>query len=350
MELALYHPIHGYYESTDSQKIGKWGDFVTSISVGDLFGLLLCEQLVQWTEDLALESPKWVEAGAHDGRLARDILNHCQNHHPKTYKTITYHILEPSITQRQHQETLLESHPDKIRWTQSWEDHQQKSVSGVIFSNELIDAFPVDRIRWNAFSRQWQVCGITVNDGNLEWCLMPQSCGRSSPTVFSEVSDELFDHLPDGFTTEISPTAVNWWQQAASKIGNGYLMTIDYALTAPEFFAPHRHQGTLRAYSRHHQNPDLLANPGRQDLTSHVNYTAVQEAGELAGLETVGILSQERFLTNIFQCLLKNDRLSSLMTPSRVRQFQSLVHPYHFGRSFSVLIQRRLPSTAQRNE
>ncbi len=339
MELALYHPGCGYYETKG--RIGKSGDFMTNVSVGNLFGGLICEQLRQWTEEQTHECLHWVEAGAHDGQLAGDILDHCQNHHPETYKAIDYRIIEPSETRRRCQEHQLERHSSKVQWSLSWEAHRRNSISGVIFSNELLDAFPVERLCWDAAKRQWRQWGVSLQDGDLHWCLLSEPLPQSALGFSRQLPAALFEHLPDGFTTELGAAANHWWRQAAARLAAGYLFTIDYGLSAPEFFAPHRHQGTLRAYSRHRQSLNLLENPGQQDLTSHVNFTTLQETGESEGLETVALQSQEQFLTGIFKCLLKNGRQAAISAPSRIRQFQSLTHPDHFGRSFSVLIQRR---------
>ena len=342
MELALYHPLHGYYEAEG--RIGKSGDFITSVSVGDLFGALLCEQLRRWTKEQGGGCPFWVESGAHDGQLACDILDYCQRRHPQTYERVRYLIVEPSETRRRRQERRLERHSSKMQWIKSWGECRPNSISGVIFSNELLDAFPVERICWDAANRIWRRWGVTAKDGNLHWCILPEPFSSLAPGFGGEFSEEIFEHLPDGFTTEVGVAASHWWRQAADRLAGGYLFTIDYGLAAQEFFAPCRRRGTLRAYSRHRQTLNLLENPGQQDLTGHVNYTALLEAGQSKGLETVGIQPQEKFLMDILRHLSKDERLADILTPSRIRQLQSLVHPDHFGRAFSVLIQKRPPN------
>ena len=339
MELALYHPLHGYYETEG--RIGKSGDFITSVSAGDLFGALLCEQLRQWTEEQGDKCSLWVEAGAHDGQLACDILDHCQKCHPPTYERVGYRIVEPSETRKHRQERQLERHSSKVRWMKSWKECRQNSISGVIFSNELLDAFPVERVCWDAVNRIWRRWGVSVKDGNLHWCILPEPFAEPATDFGWELPEEISEHLPDGFTTEIGVAAAHWWGQAACRLAEGYLFTIDYGLTDQELFAPCRRQGTLRAYSRHRQSWNLLENPGQQDLTSHVNYTTLLETGQSKGLETVGIQFQEKFLMGILRRLSTDGRLQDILTPPKIRQLQSLVHPDHFGRSFSVLIQKR---------
>src|SRR5262249_40025039 len=147
--------------------------------------------------------------------------------------------------------------------------------------------------------------------------------------------------LPDGFTTELSPAALDWWRAAAMALQRGWLLTLDYGLTAEQFLSPERAQGTLRAYSRHRLGAHLFAHPRAQDLTAHVNLTALQEAGEAAGLKTEGVVAQGAFLTRIAEAGWSDHDGLREWTPARRRQFQTLTHPEHFGRQFKLLIQTR---------
>jgi SAM-dependent MidA family methyltransferase len=146
--------------------------------------------------------------------------------------------------------------------------------------------------------------------------------------------------LPDGYTIETSPAAENWWREAAGVLARGKLLAIDYGFTAAEMFSPARTRGTLRAYSQHHVTDDLLANPGGQDLTTHVNFSAIQKAGEDAGLTTEFFGSQAKFLVDILATAEKNNSFGQ-WNAKQTRQFQTLTHPEHLGRAFRVLIQSR---------
>jgi SAM-dependent MidA family methyltransferase len=146
--------------------------------------------------------------------------------------------------------------------------------------------------------------------------------------------------LPDGFSTEVCTAAVDWWLEAATALKRGWLLTLDYGLAAEQFISPERAEGTLRAYGRHQQSPDLLARPGEQDLTAHVNLTALQKAGESAGLKTEGVVAQGEFLTRIAQTTWIDESGFADWTATRTRQFQTLTHPEHLGR-FKLLIQTR---------
>jgi SAM-dependent MidA family methyltransferase len=149
---------------------------------------------------------------------------------------------------------------------------------------------------------------------------------------------ELLEVLPDGYIIESSPAAESWWREAAGILQHGKLLAIDYGFTADEMFSPARTHGTLRAYFRHHVTDDLLANPGGQDLTAHVNFTAIQKAGEAAGLKTDSFCTQPQFLTRILQKAVTEKSFARL-DAKQVRQFQTLTHPEHLGRAFRVLVQ-----------
>jgi len=343
MEMALYHPVYGYYVC-DLDSVGRGGDFVTSVSCGDLFGSLLCEQFLDWSSELsAFEKgvSSWTEVGAHDGQLAKDILTYCSESHPDRYQGLQYEIIEPSNSRMEAQRDLLSDHLPKVRWRRSWKEFSPRSVRGVIFSNELLDAFPVDRISWDAVRKTWFLWSVTFMNGELAWIRTPPSCSLRRQDFINSLPEELLTHLPDGFTTELGTAACDWWRDAANCLDRGRLLAIDYGLRREDFFAPHRHEGTLRAYSKHRQNTNLLQNPGKQDLTSHVNFSAIESTGESVGLTSVGLESQESFLTKILQRLVERTPDSPFLNPKRIRQLQSLIHPSHFGRSFSVLVQKR---------
>jgi SAM-dependent MidA family methyltransferase len=156
------------------------------------------------------------------------------------------------------------------------------------------------------------------------------------------IGSDLPDVLPDGFTVEISPAAEQWWREATSVLECGRLVTFDYGLTADELFAPERKEGTTRAYSHHRSGGDVLAHPGERDITAHVNFTAIQSAGESAGLRTDAFLTQGQFLTGIASRVWRDGASFGEWTPERTRQFQTLTHPEHLGRSFRVLVQSRI--------
>ena len=348
MELALYHPRHGYYETTASF-IGKTGDFFTSVSVSALFGELLAFQFARWMEADQQATPRTsaafqlVEAGAHDGHLAADILTWLQQHRPALFNVLDYWIVEPSERRRARQEEKLDEFAPRVRWLSEMSgphtNSESAKVRGIIFANELLDAMPLHRLGWDASNHAWFEWGIGVEGNGFVWRRMPLSSEAES--MAPQLSVELGAVLPDGFITEVCPLANRWWRNAARWLRRGRLLAIDYGLTEEELFVPHRAQGTLRAYSRHHLANDLLAQPGKQDLTAHVNFSALQKIGERMGLKTEDLSTQSQFLVPIFALAQKGDAEPGELTPERARQFQTLTHPEHLGRSFRVLVQRR---------
>ena len=196
--------------------------------------------------------------------------------------------------------------------------------------------------RWATLQFVWKKLPLTKERGQPA-PVRDARVARSALRVanWPELPAELMAVLPDGFTTEICPAAAEWWRQAAVALKRGWLLTLDYGLTAEQFLGPERAHGTLRAYSRHQPSADLLARPGEQDLTAHVNLTALQEAGESAGLKTEGVFAQGEFLTRIVQANWQDKSGLAEWTPARTRQFQTLTHPEHLGRRFKLLLQTR---------
>jgi SAM-dependent MidA family methyltransferase len=341
MELALYCPDYGYYQ-TKKDNPGRRGDFFTSVSTGELFGELLAFQFAEWLESEAgsqKSEVRVVEAGAHDGTLAKDILNWLQLARPGLFNRIQYCIVEPSARRRIWQREKLEKFATQVQWFADLQAFslvtRHSPLPGVIFSNELLDAMPVHRFGWDAAAKKWFEWGVALEGEKFAWAKIPDSQLRIPN---SELPSALRAVLPDGYTVEISPAAENWWREAANVLEQGRLLTIDYGLTADELFSPSRPRGTLRAYFRHHVAEDILANVGEQDLTAHVNFSAIQAAGESAGLMTESFSTQAQFLTRILDEAVK-DKSFGGWTASRTRQFQTLTHPEHLGRAFRVLVQ-----------
>jgi len=346
MELALYCPVCGYYEK-EADSVGRRGDYYTSVSTGSLFGELLAFQFADWLERLKTQHSALtiVEAGAHNGQLAQDILSWLQTWRPALFETIEYWIIEPSSRRQGWQAERLEKLAARVRWLADLETaatrnsqlvSQDPKLSGIVFANELLDAMPVRRLGWNAKERRWFEWGVAVAGRRFVWAKLEI---RNSKLETPNLPSALLDILPDGFTTEISPAAESWWRAAAGRLRAGRLLTLDYGLAMEEFFAPSRREGTLRAYHRHHLAGDLLANAGEQDLTAHINFTALQAAGEAAGLKTEALVTQAGFLTGIAGRIWKAPSAFGEWTAARARQFQTLTHPEHLGLAFRVLIQ-----------
>jgi SAM-dependent MidA family methyltransferase len=364
MEMALYCPVYGYYEK-ERDIIGTRGDFYTSPAVGQLFGQLLSLKFADWIEEnqqsKSPQSPaksearssqpavQIIEAGAHRGQLAADILKWMRTARPELFEHLEYCIVEPSPRRCEWQRSTLKEFAQTTKWFRDLSELSPESHGGsathraepfrILFCNELLDAMPVHRLGWDAGRKQWFEWGVASQNGQFAWTRMELNGeqGFQSPTVQAALQEV----LPDGFTTEICPTAVNWWRQAAAIVKTGKLVAIDYGLTAEELFVPERVHGTLRGYREHQLTTEVLENPVEQDLTAHVNFSAIREAGESAGLVTEAFVAQEQFLGAIVAQIVKGEARFGEWTPSHTRQFRTLTHPDLMGHSFKVLIQSR---------
>ncbi|MBF2007885.1 MAG: class I SAM-dependent methyltransferase [Chlorogloeopsis fritschii C42_A2020_084] len=375
MDLVLYHPEYGYY-STQAVNIGKQGDFFTSVHLGSDFGELLAEQFAQMWEILGQPVPfSLVEMGAGQGHLALDILKYVQQRYPDFFAALEYVIVEKSPALRQTQQERLQDF--KLRWC-SLEDIPNNSITGCFFSNELVDALPVHRLIVEA----GQVREIYVtteeegrrNSGQGERG-HPDAGTRGhgdtgnvfdrfspSPTSpFVEVTGELstpklaeyFDLVgiqftenvyPEGYRSEINLAALNWLGVVADRLQRGYVLTVDYGYPASSYYNPRRSQGTLQCYWRHQRHHNPYINVGQQDITAHVDFTALERWGEGCGLNKVSFTRQELFL----MMLGLGDRIASLShTEKSISQMlrrrdalHQLVDPLGLG-GFGVLLQSK---------
>jgi SAM-dependent MidA family methyltransferase len=342
MELALYCPEYGYYEK-DSYSPGRDGDFYTSVSVGSLFGELLAFQFDSWhTQANATEPLQLVETGAHDGALAIDILNWFQKYRAQIFERLEYCILESSLRRQIIQGGKLQNFAEKVCWQTDIDSlpRSDKNSFRIIFSNEFLDALPVHRLGWDAQRRQWFEWGVKASDGKFVWgqmALEPSTIADAAELI--PTNKQLLTALPDQFSIEICPAAIKWWRRAAGNLGKGKLLTFDYGFCHEDLLSPARTDGTLRAYYKHRLSSDILAQPGEQDLTAHVNLSALQEAGEAQGLVTDCFMSQERFLGEIAARAISDPAKFGNWTAQRTRQLQTLTHPEFFGNRFRVLVQ-----------
>lgn len=351
MALALYHPDYGYYGS-GQVAIGAEGDFFTSSSLGPDFGELLAEQLAEiW---LILDRPEAfqvVEMGAGLGDLAMDILNYWQSNHPDLLQNVEYSIIEESssliTTQQEKLQPWLENGIN-LTW-KNWSDLPNHSVTGCFFSNELIDAFPVHQVIWQ--DHQLQEIYIGENQGNLIEIIAELSTSKLL-NYFQQLQINLDSgDYPEGYRTEINLQAFDWLNRVSQKLKQGYLLTIDYGYSAQKYYHPQRSQGTLQCYYQHRYHADPLVNLGFQDITTHVNFTALENHGQLMGLETLGFTQQGLFLMG----LGLGDRLVELSTGKfnfaeifkRRDALHQLIDPTGLGK-FGVLLQGKGLTSVQK--
>ncbi|BAZ43827.1 hypothetical protein NIES4102_08290 [Chondrocystis sp. NIES-4102] len=339
MDLVLYHQEYGYY-NCGAVNIGAKGDFFTSASLGKDFGELLAIQIQQMWQNIGSPNPFYlVEMGAGNGELAQDILNYLQNNNPSLIAVLEYIIVERSQLLKQRQQEILAALGEiNISW-RTWTEIADNSITGCFISNELVDAFPVHLITKQG---ELQEVYLTIKEEQITQTVAPLSTARIIEYFDLIGINLLTEKYSENYQTEVNLQALEWLATVAKKLQRGYILTIDYGYTAEKYYSPARNQGTLQCYyqHRHHNNP--YVNLGYQDLTAHVNFTALQRQGELHNLETLGFTQQGLFL----MALGCSDRLNELSTGKyniaeifqRRNALHQLIDPTGLG-GFGVLIQ-----------
>lgn len=321
MNLALYHPEHGYY-GPGPRRIGRSGDFYTAVSVGPLYGRLLAE-LARKVGDALGRPPDFtiIEQAAHDGQLAEDILAHTD---------AAYRIVEPNPRYQAVQRRRLAAHGDRVRWVDRLEE--LPAAPALFVCNELPDAMPLHRLQWDG--QAWQESFVRAAGDAFAFTPGP----LSSPALAREAA-RLPTHLPAGYTTEVNLAALDWMAELAAAPFHGAIFIADYGLDQDELYSPERSSGTLRRYHAHQTDDRVLEQLGECDLTSHVNFTRLIETGEAAGLRLRHYGHQGRFLGQLGLDWLRTleGRPPDAATQALLRQYQSLTHPAFMGRSFRVL-------------
>lgn len=359
MELALYHPQHGYYAAHSSQ-LGRGGDFVTSAHMGNDFAELLAEQFVDIWQRLGQPQPfQLVEMGPGQGLLADAILAHLQKHAPNCLAAVHYTLVETSAALKSAQQMQLacwEAAQVSLTW-KSLADIPTDSITGCFFSNELVDAFPVHRVTLTASGLQEQYVTLSDHADRPFEIVLGAPSTPALANYFERVGIDLAcPPYPIGFTTEVNLAALDWMSQLAQKLHRGYVLTIDYGYSADRYYSPARSQGTLQCYIQHAHHDDPLVNVGQQDITAHVDFTALAQQGEQYGLETLGQTPQGLFLMalglgdrlNELAQIQETDRATLRYALQRRETLHQLMNPMGLG-NFTVLIQGKgLANSAQR--
>jgi SAM-dependent MidA family methyltransferase len=355
MDLVLYHPEQGYY-ATGAVNIGSEGDFFTSPHLANDFGELLAEQFAEMWEILGCPSPfTLVEMGAGQGLLAADLLGYLQRRHPDCFEVLEYIIIEKSAGLIVQQQRFLEKFKFPVRWS-SLEEIAENSITGCFFSNELVDALPVHQVVVE--DRQLQEVYVTISN-TVDGINFGEFIDALSTPQLSQYFDFVGIDLTsgayqNGYRTEVNLAALEWLNTVANRLHQGFLLTIDYGYPAARYYQSARDQGTLQCYlqHQHHDNPYLYV--GHQDITAHVDFTALERQGELSGLRNVGFTQQGLFL----MALGLGDRLTALscydssrgevdasakdvmVIMQRREALHQLINPMGIG-GFGVLIQSK---------
>ena len=365
MEMALYHPGLGYYSSPHTT-IGRDGDFYTSPHLHEVFGAMIGKQLMEmW---MIMGRPACfhsVEIGAGAGYLCRDIFDYLlkpsEDPSPGQDKidflnSLRYVIVEPYDHFQERQKGLLDNllknppsppfskvgnktieplHIPKgrehfISWVRSL--NELNDISGCIFSNELLDAFPVHLVQMDNGLKEVYV---TYNDGKFE-----EKLDEISTDGIARYFSQSHIELQTGYRTEINLRIRKWFEDINTALTQGFILTIDYGYTAREYYSDDRTKGTLLCYHRHLFNENPYQNIGEQDITAHVNYSSLKQWGEELGIKTIGYCPQGTFLVAAgIDEVITELYSGSPDYLSEISKIKGLIVPQGMGESHSVMIQ-----------
>ncbi len=327
MELALYAPRLGYY-TAGAQKFGAEGDFVTAPEVSDLFGRCLARQCVPV---MAAVGDSVLEIGAGSGALALSVLNELRrlDRLPQQYL-----IVEPSPDLQQRQRRALASDEEllaRVAWLSRWPER----FRGVVLANEVLDAMPCERFRVTRAGFE-QSCVAEAADG-FQWSWRPAP--SSLRAALEHVQEQLSESLPVGYTSELSLWLAPWFNALAQSLDAGLVLLIDYGYPRRERYHPQRDSGTLMCHYRHRAHTDPLILAGLQDITAFVDFSAVAEAADEAGLEVAGYTSQAQFLigAGLTELLAQSDPSDLRAHLELTGQAKLLTLPGEMGERFKVM-------------
>ena len=329
MDAALYAPGLGYY-SGGAKKFGFEGDFVTASEISPLFSQTIARQVKQVLSALKAKSKQTdiLELGAGTGRFARDLLLEMAKLEQLPTR---YMILEVSAHLREvQQSTLKAALPKELLSRVVWLDALPGYFDGLIFANEVLDALPVHIVKKTADGLAEMV--VVSEDAGLAW--------QEKPALSSALKGFVAEiDLMDGYTTEVCLAASGLVASLAGILQSGMLLMIDYGFSRDEYYHPQRNQGTLMCHYRHRAHGDPLVYLGLQDITAHVDFTRVAEAGVANGLELIGFVTQAQFLINagITELLASIPAEDSANYLPLVASAQKLLSPAEMGDLFKVI-------------
>lgn len=375
MERALYEPTLGYYAGGGAgrEPLGWAGDYITSGDLHPLWGWTLARQLHQMWQLLGQPTRFDVlEPGAGRGLLARDVWRYATERAPEWAATLRYTLVDRTSAAaplRQAREQRLRAElaragapPDATRWLDALPTDEP--LVGCVVSNELVDALPVHVLE----ARAGALYEVYVALDPARGALVERLDAPSSPDVAAYLDTYAIPwrRYPDGWRCEVCLVAAEWLRAATTPLQRGFVLTIDYGDTARALYTPTRRQGTLAAYRQQTLSDHVLAQPGRQDLTAHVNFSALIAAGRAAGLRLAGLTTQAELLQRL-GIRAETDALAARLYPAAISErhtdrgqadylrmrslhgaVANLLNPRGLG-SFRVLVQQRgVPGAARK--
>jgi SAM-dependent MidA family methyltransferase len=322
MELALYAPGLGYYMA-GARKLGRDGDFVTAPEISPLFGRTLARQLRQLADAVRGDI---LEIGAGSGALAADLLLELERLGcaPERYLILE---LSPDLRDRSR-DTLAARVPHLIERV-AWLNQLPPRFEGTVIGNEVLDAMPVHVFQRNG--GRVEELGVALGHGEFQWS--PRISGDAPATV------DAASFPVEGYRSEVQLVARAFIQSVGHMLARGAAFFIDYGFPRREYYHPQRSAGTLMCHYRHRAHDDPFFLPGLQDITSHIDFTAIAEAGREAGLELLGYTNQAQFLVNcgITDLLAETPAHDAASYAPLAAQAQKLLSPAEMGEFFKVI-------------
>jgi SAM-dependent MidA family methyltransferase len=328
MAAALYDPQMGYY-AQGTRQVGRAGDFFTSVSVGPLFGRLLARKFLRHWQDCG-EPGRWriIECGAHDGTLAADVLGGLAELDARCLAAVEYVISEPLASLRMAQTPTLKEYSRQLRHVVDAAELSTEPLPGLAFGNEVLDALPCHLVEWQ--DGGWRELWVNAEGDQLFF----EAREISDPALFAALVP-LGRDFPVGYRTEVRTCYVDFLAPLAAALVDGLMLWIDYGFERADYYHPSRTAGTLRTFSRHRAGEDPLAFAGEQDITAHVDFSAVSEVARALGARHSELHRQGTWLTGLAREWLLD--MEGHPQPALLRQFQTLTHPAQLGGRFHVL-------------
>ena len=337
IELALYHPRLGYY-SQARLRIGRRGDFITNVSVGTLFGEILADQIGELWEILGRPSEfTIVEAGAETGDLASDLLDRLSQSWPAVH--LRYVIVERNQRKQEQQRERLTG--NSICWVNTLDE--LGPIAGVILGNELLDAIPTRVVEFSE-NRWREVCVAEEND-TFNFSLGPITDSRLAARI-----DKIPLPLPQPYRTEINLAAMDWIGEAAKTLRRGFVLLIDYGYSRSDYYSPLRTEGTLTAYRNQQRQKNIFQGIGETDITAHVDFTAIAEAGLETNCQLLGFADQHHFMVGAGESRMRASEASDdrKFRDQFLRAYKTLMHPEMMGLGFKYLLMgKEVPRTVK---
>ncbi len=333
MEAALYYPELGYY-CGPKVKIGKKGDFYTATNVSELFGVTIAGKLSSILRDMGATSTNIIEIGAGTGQLAFDILSELRDEN--LFNQLTYFIIEKSPDFIRRQSEMLSDYKDKIIWTDTVA-LSKEPVEGVIIQNEVIDAFPVHKV---VMSKEGLKEIFIDYDSKLK-----EIVGEVSNKKLLTYLKDYGSDIVEGQTAEINMAALDWVADMEKILKRGTIVTIDYGGEASEIYSQSRMHGTISYYYQHELIEGPFEHLGAEDMTSHVNFSALMKKGEEVGFRTTSMESLAKFLmrNGLIERVekIQNSNVSDILKLKTRLGIKNLIMPQAMGDRFKVLIQEK---------